>query len=247
MRVSPAPHLRVAVVPVLLLLGACGDGDDARLGPAAEAPGQTTTTAAAGATTTSTGSPPIGVPPSLGRLGSSTTTATRTVRSTTTTTVGPTSTAKLTTTTTTVTTTTAARSGFVGYEAILGSQFDDPVVLGYVGDNNCSPSGLHYVCSTAGTELSFTTGRRLVAVLLFGPAVGNRSTYAGTLPGGLTWTDSRAMVDAKVGPPGSDYPGYPPVMAWSLYQNPPILITWNTTGTVTPGTGMHHLEVKASS
>jgi hypothetical protein len=133
----------------------------------------------------------------------------------------------------------------VGYEAILGRSSDDPAVLDYIGRYGCRPSGLHYVCATAGSELSFTTGRRLVAMLLFGPAVGNMSTYPGTLPGRLSWSDTRAQVDAKLGVPQSDHAGYPPVQAWSLYTTPPILITWNTTATPTPDTLIRHLEVKA--
>lgn len=105
---------------------------------------------------------------------------------------------------------------------------------------------MHYVCTPAGSELSFTTGRRLVSILLFGPTAGTMSTYPGQLPGGLAWTDTRADVDRQLGPPQSDHPGFAPVQAWSLYSVPPILITWNTVGAAAPDTVMHHLEVKAS-
>ena len=133
----------------------------------------------------------------------------------------------------------------MNYDAILGRSFDDPAVTGYVGRYGCEPNGLHYLCRQAGTQLDFNTGRRLVNMLLYAPGVEGVFGYTGSLPGGLLWTDTTPDVERKLGPPQSSYPGYPPTMAFSVYQDPSLLITWHTTGTPGPDTTMHHLQVNA--
>lgn len=138
----------------------------------------------------------------------------------------------------------ASASG-TGYAAILGRHFDEPVVTSFVGDNGCQPTGLHYVCKRAGIELSFDTGRRLRSVLLYPAGSDGFDQYRDTLPGGLTWSDTRSDVERKLGTPAVLQPGAPPVRAFAVYHDPSVIITYATTAAPTADSAMHHLEVKS--
>jgi hypothetical protein len=147
-----------------------------------------------------------------------------------------------------------AASGPVSYTAFLGRNIDAPDIAAFrqrVGD--CQTSGLHYICKGEGIELSTGNAGTILGMLLYAPGADGFSGYQGRLPDGLTWSDPRATVLAKLGTPdlvqagtpGAAGKGIAAVRAFDAWQAPGLIVTYTANGNAGPDATMHHLEVIA--
>ncbi|MGH8993723.1 MAG: hypothetical protein ACRDZ7_19605 [Acidimicrobiia bacterium] len=151
----------------------------------------------------------------------------------------------------TTSTTRAATSGQLTYQTLLGKALTDPAIVAYLNNNRCESNGSSsYLCRSAGTFVTFGgSDRRVVRVRMYAGADGV-TAYTGALPRGLTWSDTRAAVERKIGSPQTLRPGVatsPPVFAVAIYSGPTMEITYQwTDGPPPPDAKMFRLEIAST-
>lgn len=151
----------------------------------------------------------------------------------------------------TTSTTPAATSGELTYQTLLGKALTDPAIVSYLNTHRCESNGSSsYLCRSAGTFVTFGgSDRRVVRVRLYAGAEGV-SAYKGALPRGLTWSDTRASIERKIGSPQALQPGVatsPPVFAVATYSAPTMEVTYQwTDGAPPPDAKMLRLEIAST-
>jgi hypothetical protein len=152
----------------------------------------------------------------------------------------------------TTTTTRAMSSGELSYDTLLGKALTDPAIVSYLNRNRCESNGSSsYLCRPAGTFVTIGgSDRRVVRVRMYAGVASGVSTYPGPLPNGLTWNDTRASIERKIGSPRTLRPGVatsPPVFAVATYAGPTMDITYHwQDGAPPPDAQMLHLEITST-
>jgi hypothetical protein len=126
------------------------------------------------------------------------------------------------------------------YQDFLGKNVyeDRLLILGCQLDFN-------YVCKFRGVELSTDANGKIVTVWLYAQGADGFQQFEGKLPYGLTWQDTRAEVERKLGLPSESHEGIDEIKSWALYQNGELLITYNTVSAQDPSALMYSILVKS--
>jgi hypothetical protein len=129
---------------------------------------------------------------------------------------------------------------------LLGQHFSVPDVTDYLLDNDCELEAIAWICAGAGTEIQFDTGENLSAFFMYAPGVFD-APYDGAMPGGITWSDTRADVEAKLGPPDVDIPGAGPGVfassGWTSHS-PVVWVTYWVPEEAGLDAPLHHVQVQ---
>lgn len=103
---------------------------------------------------------------------------------------------------------------------------------------------MHYMCRSQGIEIS-DDGRMIKGVWLYAQGADGFQQYSGKLPYDLTWSDTRAQVEMKLGLPSESYDGIGEIQAWVFYPDAGLLITYDTLSNADPSDLMYSILIKA--
>lgn len=117
-------------------------------------------------------------------------------------------------------------TGVTSYAALAGKSITSPEVASLLHSNQCSISGSHYLCYSAGIELSFDSNNRVILVVL-NRTRGDWKQYQGPLPEGISWNDTRDAVERKLGAPTASYDGVSGIRAWAQYARGAVVVTFD--------------------
>lgn len=87
------------------------------------------------------------------------------------------------------------------YQALLGKLLNDQEIADFIASNNCSSAEQFQLCRSAGMVLWMNTDQKVQSVFLYSGKDDGFAPYQGSLPYGLTFTDTMEMVEQKLGHP----------------------------------------------
>jgi hypothetical protein len=104
--------------------------------------------------------------------------------------------------------------------------------------------GSHYLCYEAGIEFS-VNGADTVVLVVLNRARGDWKQFAGALPNGLEWTDTKSSADRKLGQPIATHAGVNGIRAWAEYAGGSVVLTYDVTdGDAGPGAEIFDVRLK---
>lgn len=116
-------------------------------------------------------------------------------------------------------------TGTLDYRELLGRSPSDPAVASLIS-GHCSHE-MNYLCRRDGVEFAIGENGRIRTVFLYAQGADGFAAYTGALPLDLRWGQTRAEVEARLGPP-DDGGGVAEIYAWASYRSPGVLITYDT-------------------
>jgi hypothetical protein len=130
-----------------------------------------------------------------------------------------------------------------GYQDLLGKNLEDHVELTDFIAQYCELWELLYLCKSKGIELHMGgMNGTVLAIILFAQGADGYSQYQGELPYGLSWSDTRAEVEQKLGSGKSVGQGNLPYSV--LYEDLGLQVNYDTPSTEDMSARIHHLVVK---
>ena len=143
------------------------------------------------------------------------------------------------------------------YEAILGKSLNDADVADFIASYRCSSTGPFQLCKTAGMALQVDQSQNVETVYLYPNQTADFGAYIGTLPLGLSASDTMASVEDKFGQPkvaqapqAGWTPGLPDETGtpdhthyWAIYKRFGITIVYNSPSATDKGATIHAILV----
>ena len=143
------------------------------------------------------------------------------------------------------------------YKTLLGKSLDDADVAGFIASNRCSDVGQFQLCSDAGIALLMSQGQKVETVLLYPNQVAGFAAYKGTLPLGLSASDTMESIEYKLGQPRVQHapqagwePGLPDETGtpdhfhtWATYKRFGVTIIYNTPSALDKGATIYAILV----
>jgi hypothetical protein len=128
------------------------------------------------------------------------------------------------------------------YEAVLGKSLEDTDVADFIASNRCSSTDRFQLCNAAGMALLIGEDQKVETVYLYPNMINDFAAYKGTLPLGLSASDTMASVQDKFGQPKVPQapqagwePGLPDESGtpdrthyWAMYKRFGVTIIYNT-------------------
>ena len=128
------------------------------------------------------------------------------------------------------------------YEAVLGKSLNDSDVADFIASNRCEGAGQFHLCNAAGMPLVTGEGQKVETVYLYPNASSGFAAYNGTLPLGLSPSDTLASVEDKLGQPRVSQvpqagwvPGVPDqsgtpdhIHTWAIYKRFDVTVVYNS-------------------
>ena len=128
------------------------------------------------------------------------------------------------------------------YEAVLGKSLEDTDVADFIASNRCSSTDRFQLCNAAGMALLIGEDQKVETVYLYPNMINDFAAYKGTLPLGLSASDTMASVQDKLGQPKVPQapqagwePGLPDESGtpdrthyWAMYKRFGVTIIYNT-------------------
>lgn len=132
-----------------------------------------------------------------------------------------------------------------GYLDLLGKNLEDHVELTDFIAQNCDLVDRVYLCKSKGVELHMggINGTTVLHILLFAQGADGYSQYQGELPYGLSWSDTRAEVEQKLGLPSKSF-GEGRLPYSVLYEDLGLQVNYDTPSMEDMSARIHHLVVK---
>jgi|SRR5215207_5127528 len=128
-----------------------------------------------------------------------------------------------------------AVSSFVAYEDLLGRSLTDAVVVGFIGDHNCSSAGSFQLCNESGIALWIDSAQIVDTVYLYLNNADGFVPYKGKLPLGLKYYDIMEAVEYKLKKQGVGQDGLPDegsspdhLHYWAVYEQAGVTIIYNS-------------------
>lgn len=130
-----------------------------------------------------------------------------------------------------------------GYLDLLGKNLEDHVELTDFIIQNCKPWGLVYLCKSKGVELHLGgTKGTVLHIILFAQGADGYSQYQGELPYGLSWSDTRAEVERKLGSGKSVGQGN--LLYSVLYEDLGLEVQYDTPSTEDLSARIYYIVIK---
>ena len=143
------------------------------------------------------------------------------------------------------------------YEAVLGKSLEDTDVADFIASNRCSSADRFQLCNAAGMALLIGEDQKVETVYLYPSTISDFAAYKGTLPLGLSATDTMASVQDKFGQPRVQQapqagwqPGLPDesgtpdrIHYWAMYKRFGLTIVYNTPSATDRGATIHAILV----
>ena len=143
------------------------------------------------------------------------------------------------------------------YEAVLGKSLDDTDVSDFIASNGCARTGSFQLCSPAGMALLIGEGQKVETVYLYPNGTADFAAYNGTLPLGLSASDTMASVEDKFGQPRVQHapqagwePGIPDqsgtpdhIHYWAIYKRFGVTVVYNSPSGTDKGATIHAILV----
>lgn len=102
---------------------------------------------------------------------------------------------------------------------------------------------MNYVCRGSGLEYATGEGGRVSTVFLYNQGADGFQAFTGELPAGLSWRDTRADVERRLGAPES-VRGSGEIGVWLNYPDRGLTIFLNTPDPTDMSAFIHHIAIK---
>ena len=145
------------------------------------------------------------------------------------------------------------------YEAVLGKSLSDQAVADFIASNDCASTGPFQMCNASGLALWIGQSQNVETVYLYPNKIGDFGAYKGTLPFGLSASDTMANVEHKLGHPKFDQggpqagwePGVPDEAGtpdrlhyWATYKRFGVTIVYNSPSATDQDATIHAILVR---
>ena len=148
----------------------------------------------------------------------------------------------------------------VTYDVLLNKSLTDQHVVDFITENNCSNVGQLQLCRSAGLVLWLDSDQKVQSVFLYPGNDAGFTAYQGPLPLDLTFTDTMATVEQKLGHPVDVHapqagwePGLPDegrtpdhIHYWAIYKRFGLTIIYNSPSENDKGATIHALLINSN-
>lgn len=124
--------------------------------------------------------------------------------------------------------------------------YEDPEFVRFAGSNlSTCVLGMYfqYICQALGVEFARNSGGKVTSFWIYPQGADGNQEYKGELPLGLTWQDTRAVVERKMGPPSRTSVGLGRFEA--TYLAPKLVIGYQTPSTTNMSARLYYINYQS--